>query len=201
MLPEFSRYAASGVVDMTTSIPYLTFSLNTQNGDWQNRSFMITERGFFDFMDKLHEVVQWFYDESMRDIFIRDSDNILVFNTAYKDLHVDIVESKKDPKLMRIMPTVDEGQEGTANRFEAVQLYINDLANLSIIRHYDLITMEAVLRKFSFQDEFIILLNALANATQRGAIFEAKPFSLTAKVSQTINPGKYSNNPFHLNER
>jgi hypothetical protein len=106
--------------------PGLYFNFNSKNSR-ERFVFKITPQNHYKTLKFFNKIIGWFQDTNMKDLFLTDNDNKLVFNYDYKDLNASVVSSFSDNHMMRAMPDIIEydGQQ-----YEGIKLYIDKLESM-----------------------------------------------------------------------
>lgn len=147
--------------------PILTLrQLNAQSfqedfSTMQDRSFRITPRNYYKTLKFFNAIVGWFYDENMKDLYVVNDEDELVFNSDYNSLYLVTQKGVNEQSQLKAMPTVITFNE---KRYEGIHLYINRPSNLIILTKDEVEMVFGFLKDFSFQTEVLSSLMIVENA-------------------------------------
>ena len=153
------------IYTMPTYLPMLTLNLVTQDGEWKNRQIKITNRSFIRFKLCIRKAIEWFYDTEKKRMFLYDDNGDLTFNHEFKELSEVYYDPFESKTFLKIIPATIQNKNG--KMIEGVNLYINQLETMVGMSRYDLEDMMSVLSEFNFQEEAIMLMNALMYANMQ----------------------------------
>jgi hypothetical protein len=130
--------------------------------DFQNNSYKITPRNHYRIVKFFNDVIQWFYDKDMEDLFLTNDDNQLVFNADYNNLHLLLRPIGKDSSYLKAVPVMIENQDG--KREEGICLSINIQANTIEMPLFEVEALFHALSDFNFSNEALLTMMSYASA-------------------------------------
>lgn len=176
-------------------LPTLTISLNTKDGKWEDRRIRATERSFKRLMLCFRKVLEWFYDENKKDLFVYDVNNNLVFNHAYKELNEVYFDAFDSNRFMKIIPAAIQTE---GNKFvEGLSIYINQLDTIVGVTRIQFEDIVSVLSDFSFAQEATVLMLAYQLAEKSGSIIDRKFFVEHSETEKALRAVPISNRPIN----
>lgn len=134
----------------------LMLYIDSADVPWKDRFFMIFEKGQGDFIRCLDEVISWFRDPDKKDLFFVDDNGVLIYNTAYRDLVVQIKEKRKDAKILQIRPSLVV--DSLNNREEGISIMIQNSYSETRITFDELLSLRDIIDRFSYQMESVRLI-------------------------------------------
>lgn len=133
----------------------------------QERSFKITPRNYYKTLKFFNNVVTWFYDDKMHDLYVYNDDDELVFNSDYNSLYLVTQKGINEQNQMKAMPTVVQFND---KKYEGIHLYVNKPSNLIILTKDEVEMVLGLLKDFSFQTEILASLMMVENAKANGNV-------------------------------
>lgn len=137
--------------------------------DFQDNTYKISVRNHYKIVKFFNEIVHWFYDKEMEDLFLTSDDNQLIFNADYNKLHLTLSPIGKDSSVLKAIPLLMEDQD--SKRYEGICLYINKQANAVELTLSEVETLLQVLSGFSFQSEVVLNLLGYSYAKSHNLIY------------------------------
>lgn len=153
--------------------PGLYFNFNSKNSR-ERFVFKITPQNHYKTLKFFNKIIGWFQDTNMKDLFLTDNDNKLVFNYDYKDLNASVVSSFSDNHMMRAMPDIIEydGQQ-----YEGIKLYIDKLESMVLLTYDEVETIFGIIKEFDFQSELLLAYTSLDFANRYKRVTSINKFS------------------------
>lgn len=159
----------------TSYNPRLYFSFNDKyiNGtpfDDQNK-YVIYPWSIYRVIRFFNEVLEWFYDDNKKDLFLLDEDNHLIFNADYRELSktLDISFRSNSIGILRAIPTVGV-RELSTEYCEGIFLYMNQSVNRIFLSKEELSNLLDILSSFSFYNETLINLEMIRYCKDESSI-------------------------------
>lgn len=140
-------------------------------GDYQKTQYKITPRNLYRTVKFFNTVVGWFYDVEKIDLFLRNEDNIPIFNADYNKLSTSTRRSNFESCVLKAIPTIVEYEN---KRFEGINLYINVIQQSIPMILDEVETIFNILKTFSFPNEMCANLMAYQYALETNNITSDK---------------------------
>lgn len=125
----------------------------------QRMRYRITPKNFYTTIVFFNEVINWFYDPNMKDLFLRREDNSIIFNGDYNNLSRVTRRGYFENDVMKAMPAVVADYNGGMT--EGIHLYINQRENEIDMSLDELEHLFGILKEFNFNAEVSQSLLAL----------------------------------------
>lgn len=148
-----------------------------QNIDRKNNFFKITPRNLYRTIKFFDEIVKWFYDKDLADLFLQGDDNKLVFNADYQHIKARTKPDKHNQTAMRAIPAVISSDDGKT--YEGIYLYINKMENVVPLTLSEVEDILGLLAKFSFEESLLLMLEAYDYAARNNLIREQSLYNDT----------------------
>ena len=148
-----------------------------QNVDRKNNFFKITPRNLYRTIKFFDEIVKWFYDKDLTDLFLQGDDNKLVFNADYQHIKARTKPDKHNQTAMRAIPAVISSDDGKI--YEGIYLYINKMENVVPLTLSEVEDILGLLAKFSFEESLLLMLEAYDYAARNNLIREQSLYNDT----------------------
>jgi len=147
-------------------------------------------------------VLDWFSDPDLKDLFLINDNNELIFNADYNHLHAIISKTKYDAGLLKAMPNIVMFED---ERCEGVYLYINQFTNSVNMTKEEIESIYFILSNFSFTSEISSMINILDYVEKNNLIIT--DMNEWTRITSPLNTYTYSNfsksnttsNPFSVN--
>lgn len=149
--------------------PILQFRYLDQNGRSDASStYQIYPRSIYRVVEFFNTILNWFTDPNMKDLFMYNEENHLVFNSDYKSLYAYLeIPGNTKAGVMRAIPTVGNYDNGEV---EAIYLYINRDVNRIMISYEELKTLFGLLKNFSFYNEINVALYSMTYCQNNNSV-------------------------------
>lgn len=131
--------------------------------DFNKSAFKVNIRNIYRTIKFFNRAVSWFYDDDLADLFMKDDNNTLVFNSDYNKLKLITEYDSYNSAAMKIVPGVICTEDGKTH--EGVYLYINKPEYAIPIPLIELENILGVLKNLSFE--------ALASSLMEAYFFNA----------------------------
>lgn len=161
----------------------------------KSNAYTIYPRTIFRAIEFFNTVLSWYSDPKMKDLFLLDNDNNLIFNADYKDLHcvLDIRTPNTDYGILKAIPVL--GVYGDQEPYEAAFLYMNKSTNRIILSVDEISTILGILNGFSFYEESLFCLSAFKYAKDNNVI-KVNTYSGFTPFSTPNQPQTTKQTPF-----
>lgn len=175
---EKGSYSATGRWSSTLS---LELNPPGQRLDYRLNSIFITDTALNRLIAALDEVIAWFYDPKMKDMFYQDaSTKELIFNAEYNGLKKVFQDSNNPPRPLTIMPSLVEMRDRGVS--EGVSLYIGDaLSSMIGMTLRRLEAMRLTLSKFDFYLEPLLAIESVQYAMRLNQVTQSRSLSNRAE--------------------
>ena len=182
--PKKNEYNGKINLHASTSVlVMITPNVNVSTFDKQ-RSIFYYEAVQEDVNTFFQETLDWFYNQSMQDLYYLNDENGLEFNYDYKNLKNTLAFGTQTRQLMTAMPIKIESSNGAC---EGIYLVVNKEQYHCTLTLKELKRINRVIQKFNFQNESILLYNILQNAIEYGTE------DLSSGYNNLANKANYNN--------
>jgi len=134
----------------------------------QSDSFRVTIKNHFSVLKFFNNILGWFNDPKMEDLFLQDKDGTLLFNYDYKELREVVSGGYLANNVMKAIPTVIEIEQGKF--VEGIILFVNLEANAIRLTYAEIEEIFNVIQCFNFNTEVITCLTSLQTALSMGNV-------------------------------
>lgn len=123
-----------------------------------DNSYKMTPKNQFKLIRFFNNIIDWFYDDKLKDLFLIDKNDELVFNADYNHINAIISKNKFETGTMKAMPSIVivEGE-----RYEGIYLYINRLDNMIMLTKDEVESISQLIKNFNFLSEAASLLTII----------------------------------------
>ena len=147
-------------------------SMNDDATGFKERTFRITPSSLYRVVKFFNKIVSWFYDESMRDLFLKNEDGKLIFNGDYKDIHAYVEAGFSTVDRMKALPAAIDTENES---IEGIYLMINNTENIVVLTLKEVEILLDILTQFSFRETMLTMLLAVDMANRKNEIRESNP--------------------------
>src|SRR5574343_153392 len=175
---------------LTSFNPRLYFSLNDRyvsgNSFDPKNSYAIYPWSLYRVIRFFNEVLEWFYDDNKKDLFLLDEENHLIFNADYRNLNkiLDISYRSSSIGILKAIPTV--GTRELSTEFcEGIYLYVNQSVNRVFLSKEEISNLLDILTSFSFYNEALINLEIIRYCKEEDLIGNSDDPTLTMPKHKT----------------
>jgi carbamoylphosphate synthase small subunit len=133
-----------------------------------NEAFKVTPKNLYRTIKFFNTIVSWFVDTEKIDLYLKDENDNLIFNADYNKLTAIIAQKGTETAgVMKAIPTVVEINN---DKFEGINLYINNLTNVVQLTVDELATIFDILKTFSFYNEMLCDIAAYEYAVKHNNV-------------------------------
>lgn len=112
-------------------------------------------------------IVGWFYDTDLKDLFLINENDELIFNSDYRHINITLAKGKFETGMMKALPsviTIDDVKH------EGIYLYINKINNIIMLTKEDVEEISNMIKNFNFINETSSLLSMIDYSQRAGNI-------------------------------
>lgn len=149
-------------------------SLNDDATGFKERTFRITPSSLYKVIKFFNKIVSWFYDESMRDLFLKNEDGKLIFNGDYKDVYAYVESGFSTVDRMKAIPAAIDTENES---IEGIYLMINTTENIVVLTVKEVEILLDILTQFSFRETMLTMLLAIEIASRKNEIKDNNPYA------------------------
>jgi hypothetical protein len=125
---------------------------------YSDNSYKMTQKNQYKIIKFFQTIVDWFYDKDLKDLFLINENEELIFNSDYLHINVTLAKNKYDVGLMKAVPSVVVVEE---KKYEGVYLYINKFDNFIMLTREDIEEILNIIKNFNFINETASLLSMI----------------------------------------
>lgn len=137
--------------------------VNTNNMDdtkvsYSENAYKMTQKNQAKIIKFFQNIVDWFYDKDLKDLFLINESDELIFNSDYLHINSILSKGKYDVGLMKAVPSVIVIEE---KKYEGIYLYINKFDNFIMLTKEDVEEILNIVKNFNFINETASLLSII----------------------------------------
>ena len=133
--------------------PIVTFRYTNPNimkddkVSYTDNSYKMTPKNQHKLIRFFNTIIDWFYDEKLKDLFLINENEELVFNSDYNHINAVLTKNKFETGVLKAMPSVIMIEN---ERYEGIYLYINKLDNIIMLTRDELEAIAQMIKNFNF---------------------------------------------------
>ena len=169
--PRMLQQGSSYTINYNPVINIRYVNKNSATESFDGTMFKITPKNLYRTVKFFNDIITWFYDKDKIDLFLRDDNDIPIFNADYKDLRASTGRRQFENCIMTAIPSIVEFEN---TKYEGITLYINRLVQNIPLVLYEVEIIFDILKNFSFQTEVSANLLSFVYAKSTNAIEDNK---------------------------
>ena len=118
--------------------------------DYTKAAYRITPRNLYNVIVFLNTVVNWFFGDEYKDLYLENENGDLIFNADYNKLSASTRKGDYDQQIMQAIPTIVRYGDKLC---EGIHLYVNKSEYCIPLVYHEVATIFGLLKDFNFTAE------------------------------------------------
>lgn len=149
--------------------------------NYKDTYYLITVRNLYRTVVFFNQIVDWFYDRDLQDLFLRGEQNELIFNSDYNHLNAKVnYRTKSNNYELSAVPDVIR-DTFTNNDYEGARIIINSPLYSIPMKRTEIEAILGALTNFSFESKISEMLQAFYISTQLDRIKDISKGSMPSQ--------------------